>query len=193
MTNQTDKNIYIPNILEQFKIQANDSLLILDKAFKRLSVLRGYRPDEMGADGISGLTGYKSDESYASFLKKKDFGRQVISMAELTEIGKDLKPLFLKKGESFILYNISPIHFLYNRDEPFWHYEIVFYLNEKSNKDAPDQIGGYKKYSIESFQTKPISITGRNNKRTKKIVVKDSNGHVLSKFNLPTHKYKTQQ
>lgn len=191
LVNKSNKDIYIPNILSPFIYQVSDSLVILKSEdgidFTEFHTVTGRPRYQIVHNGIySGSTSYKLNQYFKKFQSKKRVGENLTQHMQEFKGKRSPNLLFLKKDEAFILYHIVPINYLYSS---VGYYKVTLNFHEKSDVDFPGQIDGYEKYEIPSMETKPIFITVENKKKVRKVLVKDSGGKQISKFDWPIYKY----
>lgn len=192
LKNEGNEDIYIPNILSFFGLQVSDSLFILrtvnGENFKISNVMTGRSKDNHNPPpGLHfvGSTYFKYNQYATKFQRKKQFGENLIQNEQEFKEKVNFNLLFLKKGETFTLYHIDPSIFLYTNPGC---YKLFLNFHKKADADLPEEISGFKKYSIPSIQTKPLFINVEDRKRVFDITVKDGEGKRLKKFKWPKRK-----
>ncbi|HEX8608347.1 MAG TPA: hypothetical protein VF679_06895 [Pedobacter sp.] len=156
ITNNVQHDIFIPNMLSEFKSQVRDSLEIYrleNGIYKLIGATSGSR--NTGLRHVTVTERFLGGDYFEVFLKKKRFGDSVIKTVKRPSGERSANPLFLSKGEEFTLYRItSPDYFFPSSG----NYKLVFKLNGKLRANLPDELAGFKMYSFHSIKVEPIFV-----------------------------------
>ncbi|SDJ04170.1 hypothetical protein SAMN04487898_101152 [Pedobacter sp. ok626] len=117
-------------------------------------------------------TNFQSENWNKLFYRKKEYGDSIATTIPPLKARNNQNVLFLSKGETFCLYDISALtHKLRNEGE----YLFKFSLNVKSDPSLPEDIAGYKNYAGYSIVVKPLYISVKPVKQGSKLTIRDEN------------------
>jgi hypothetical protein len=169
--NISDKNLYLPNTLMPFDYQLRDSIYMVKLSKNDNNTKIGAFSGNSSNAHVSGVESYVKKYYNIKFNLKKELADSIINSNEITRGKKNFNPLFLKSGEKFPLYFITPIYF-----DPYQEgkYKLVLKINSKEKPNAPDLISSYHQYNLDNLETKPIFFSVINTKAGKNITFRDS-------------------
>lgn len=181
--NNTNNDIFIPDLMTHFYAQISDSIFFSTQknGIYNLSSKRSGAPTPKKgsrAFPFNGSTEYLLGKYYEQFSKKKRFSDSIITYLNLGSKG-NFNPIFLKKNEQFIIYQMSPAHLLFMTPG---NYKIDFKFTARKENDLPSVINGYRKYVLGEISAKPVYVSSEKTKKNIKVLIKDAEQKVMRSF-----------
>ncbi|MFP5081753.1 hypothetical protein [Pedobacter sp. JCM 36344] len=170
--NNSQQNIFIPNMLTFFDLQLRGSLQVFrltDGGYKMSGVRTGSKPE--GLHGISGISYVLENIYLGPFVEKKKFGEGIITKLNGPSGQRSVNSLFLIRGETFMLYHLNNLEYCFRSEGTN---KLIFKLNGKLAADLPEKVSGFKMYGFDSIELEPVFVYMRKSRSHYKTVFKNS-------------------